>query len=465
MYARGPAGPIAHNAQFTVQVYLNHTNNISTNVWFRFHFDPSVVDYNGLHTTDSPYATHELGNMFNASEFDHAYTAIVSPQQGRGIHPGGSATLVCTLKFTAKRSGAAVRMSVRQVLGKGEYQLIKNPDFLPFDVLGGNITLVPPSVTVGILSAVTETLANLQNITGTPSSLTPRVVKVKSGSSHSDVTGVTPQCRSHSNKAIRGCIRTTTMLGSGNASVVVYVREDFLEFNRTVHFRTYKPTITVNLSRPHVGQLCDGVYQSTDVRVFADGLDVTASANISGDRLQHNSSTQTLHPDTAGVFNVYVANVWRAQLNVSNASVEGALLHATAISTSNLTQTSSAATAKLEQTLEQEHDSAEVYAVLKYDDNTYEVLGDLVVVPTHQSITTTQSARPTLTLLQDARLYHGPVADVRWTRCNVSGVVSAFLNVPQVVSAFLTQETVCLARQGARSTCIVVLPTRAPCCR
>ena len=81
---------------------------------------------------------------------------------------------MCTLTFRAAGAGDALRMSVTQVLSVGDSTLIDHNDaFVEFDVLGSQIRLLPQPATVGVLAAMTSTVANLHSLTGFQSSYTP----------------------------------------------------------------------------------------------------------------------------------------------------------------------------------------------------------------------------------------------------------------------------------------------------
>ena len=294
------------------------------------------------------------------------------------------------------------------------------------------------------------TLANLQAVLGRAKlALVPYVVRVTSDYTGSSLASTvsSPSCTSLSPQ-LSGCVSTTATLDSGNASIVV----SDSGFSRTVHFVTYAPSsVVVELSRPSVGSLCTGRYQSTGVRVLADGLDVTAIAAITGNGLVFNAGRRTLRPTTDGVLAVFVAGVSLAQVVASSTPVEGVQLRAAAITGSSFSAALQlSASAVLQQLLKQEGDNADVHAALFYSDGTTEPLdaADLLVAPTHPSLVVSSTNQ--LTVQANPQYFCGDVALVASAQCpSLNGSLAAFIDVPEVISASLSMSSSsCLARIG-----------------
>lgn len=103
-------------------------------------------------------------------------------------------------------------------------------------------------------------------------------------------------------------------------------------YNTLVKMKTYSPTnVTLELSRTWLGRLCDTRFQSTVVRVIADGIDVTSIAEIGGTNLFYDSSLRTLRPVATGVHEVLVAGVVHGSVNASPEVVQDVKLRASAI--------------------------------------------------------------------------------------------------------------------------------------
>ena len=377
MFARGPSGPVRYGSLFTVDVLLHHTANAGV-VNFRFQFDPAVVSYVSSSTGQGPYGSVQVSNqlIFGGTNFTTGHDALVSATTLTTTYPpSAEPTLVCTLTFTALASGDALRMSVTQVLGVGNSELIDNGGtFVSFDVLGQRIALAPRPSVIGILGAMASTVANLHSVSGRASSYSPYVVSVASDYSGVDVVSPVsrPVCSSPS-LGLLGCVNTTAGLESGNASIVVVHGG----FNTTIRMKAYAPEeVSIELSTTLLRRLCGTRYQSATIRVLADGKDVTAFAAISGSGLAYDAATRTLRPSASGVYNVSVAGVPRAQLTVLDEMLEGVSMRGFAVTSGAFSTVSAlSASARVLQLLTQEGQSAEVYAVLMYSNGTTEPLG------------------------------------------------------------------------------------------
>ena len=454
MYARGPAGPVEASEVFSVQVLLRHDAGSAGVVNFRFQFDPSVAAFVESSMADSPYKKVQLSDplSFSGTSFSTGYDALVEATTLSTTYPPTTtdATLVCTLSFRALSAGEALRMSVTQVLSVGDSTLIDHNDaFVAFDVLGSQLVLAPQRAEVGVLAAMRSTVANMQWVSGSSSSYTPYAVSIASDYSGSAVATLmaSPSCSSHSS-GLQGCVSTTASLGSGSATVEVVSGS----WSTPVQLKTYAPSsVSVELSRTSVYRVCGTRYQSTTVRVLADGVDVTAVAAIGGVGLVYDAAMRTLRPTAAGTYSVLLAGVASAQLSAWDAVAEGVELRAYAISGGAFgTVSQQSSTAQLAQSLTQEGDGVDVYAVLLHADGTTEQLGagEVALSVMHASLALSGSSR--LIVQPSPTYFCGAVALAAWSECPaLAGNVTAFINVPTVTSVSLSMDSSsCLARTG-----------------
>ncbi|KAL3920992.1 MAG: hypothetical protein SGPRY_005055, partial [Prymnesium sp.] len=460
LYARAPAGAVPRLSTFVVEVRLRHTGGAGA-INFRFQFDPSVVEFVGSSMAGSPYAAMQLSDpplFFSDTKFATGYDALVSATTFDTTYtPTATPTLVCTLTFRALSAGDALRMSVAQALSVGDSTLIDHNDaFLAFDVLGSSVDLLPEPSIVGILASMPHAVANLQAVSAVPTSVAPDVVSVRSDySGQSLSSSVTEISCSSASPGLTGCVTTTPELTSGDASVVVTASG----FSTLVAVKTYAPaSVLVKLSRPSLSKLCAGRYQSSQVSVLADGIDVTEIAAISGYGFEYDSQMRSLRPSVDGVLNVLVAGAPLAQVSVRSTLVVGAALRGAAITRSDFTDASiQAATAELVQSLTQEGDAADIHALLTYSDGTTEPLSpsELLVTSTHPSIKASDNR---LSLLAQPQVFCGAIADLALSACpSIHGSVSAFIDVPEVLDAsLLMQSPSCLARANGEvaASCI-----------
>ncbi|KAL1524168.1 hypothetical protein AB1Y20_019077 [Prymnesium parvum] len=452
MYARAPAGPVDSQSVFKVQVLLRHAANAGV-VNFRFQFDPSLVSFVSSSMADSPYAAIQLSDpplSFSGTAFSTGYDALVSASTLATTYaPSSTPTLVCVLEFRALSPGEAIRMSVTQVLSTGDATLIDHNDaFVDFDVLGSRITLTQPPAVVGILAAMTDTVANLFAVSGTASSYSPHVVHVNSDYTGTNVvTSVSsPSCTSLS-LGLSACVESTAALVSGSSSIDITVGG----FSTSMQLKTYAPTsVVVELSTSSVGRLCSNRFQGASIRVLADGVDVTGLAAISGSGFVYDAGTRTIRPLQAGVHEVLVAGVALAQIAASDAEVAGVELEVGAVSAASISASAQLQVfASLSQVLTQEGDYADVYPVLRYSDGVVEPVRaeDVDVSATHASITALANR---LTVERDPDFFCGSVAIATLLECpTLTAPVEAFIDVPVVLSANLSMAADgCLAVTG-----------------